>query len=200
MSIQSISNVNYRKNYITNQAFNTMNPVNTLLRKGNINPYNVDTEEELLQKRDYSNLVKFQDHMTGTNNSVFVEKYLNLPSFNELVQSKYFNSPNNFKKLTSSISKMEREKQDALRTVSSWFYRPGCIPDVLSYQAQTDVGKCIDNINKLFKSKISDDLKEYIRDSSQILSDWKITSVNLGYLDPENPEIAFLNPGMFAFM
>lgn len=72
------------------------------------------------------------------------------------------------------------------------------IPDVLLFQANTNVCDCINNINKFFKSKFSDDLKIYIKDNTNLLTDLQKTSVNLGYLDMEKPDVAFLNNSMFA--
>ena len=123
-----------------------------------------------------------------------------MPAFNELAQSKYFNEPQNFKKLTTAITNIEQQRQNALITVSSPYYQSTFLPDVLQIQAQTNISQCINNINKLYKSKFSDDLKEFIRDNTNIISDWKITAINLEYLNKENPQIEYLNSYMFGFM
>ena len=66
------------------------------------------------------------------------------------------------------------------------------------WQANTNVFDCINNINKFFKSNFSDDLKIYVRDNTNLLTDLHKTSVNLGQLDAEKPDVAFLSNSMFA--
>lgn len=90
------------------------------------------------------------------------------------------------------------KKQNAIATVSSPYYRPVMIPDVLLFQANTNIFDCVNIINKFFKSKFSNDLKIYIKDNTNLLTDLQKTSVNLGYLDTEKPDISFLRNSMFA--
>lgn len=200
MNIQSVSQFSSKKHYITDGFQNNVSPLDNLLKGMNLAPYNENTESDLLKKQDYAKLIVIQDSINGHNNTQFAGKYVNLPAFGELAQSKYFNTPANFEKLTTIVSVLEQKKQNAVATVSSPFYRPCAMPDVMSFQAKTDVGECVNNINKFFKSNFSDDLKEYIRDNTDMLTDLKKTSINLGYLDQENPKVEYLNDFMFGLM
>ena len=199
MVIQTIQAANKCKtNYIMTPMQPLPNPLDNLLKSLNIGPYNENTEINLLRQKEYAKLVAIQDCLDGSNQAYYVQKYLQTPAFRELAECKYFNSPHDFKKLTTIVSTLEQKKQNAMATVSSPYYRPVMIPDVLLFQANTNVFDCVNNINKFFKSKFSDDLKIYIKDSTNLLTDLKQTSVNLGYLDMEKPDVAFLNNFMFA--
>ena len=199
MVIQTIQAANKCKtNYIMRPMQPLPNPLDNLLKSLNIGSYNENTEINLLRQKEYAKLVAIQDCLDGSNQAYYVQKYLQTPAFRELAESKYFNSPHDFKKLTTIVSTLEQKKQNAMATVSSPYYRPVMIPDVLLFQANTNVFDCVNNINKFFKSKFSDDLKIYIKDSTNLLTDLKQTSVNLGYLDMEKPDVAFLNNSMFA--
>ncbi len=201
MPIQPITPMNYKRSHVfDNFQKYKGGPINTPQQGMNLAPYGGDKEMDLLKNKDYAGLLKFQDNLCGEKKFALIRKYLSLPSFDELAQSEYFNSPTNFNKLTKAIANIEKQKQNALATVNSPFYRSGVIPDIRREQANTNVALCIDNINKLYKSKFSDDLKEYIRDNTQVLSDWKITSINLSYIDPEKPNVRDLNELSFGFM
>lgn len=198
MLIQTIQTNKRKTNYIMTPIQQLPNPLDNLLKSLNIGSYNESTEVNLLQQKEYAKLVAVQDCLDGSNQAYYVQKYLQTPAFKELAESKYFNSPHDFKKLTTIVSTLEQKKQNAIATVSSPYYRPVMIPDVLLFQANTNVSDCISNINKFFKSKFSDDLKTYIKDNTNLLTDLHKTSVNLGYLDAEKPDVAFLNNSMFA--
>ena len=173
------------------------NPLDNLLKRLNLGSYNEMTESSLLQQKDYAKLTAIQDCLDGTNRSYYVQNYLYIPAFQELAESKYFNTPQGFKKLTTIVSTLEQKKQSVVATVCSPYYR-SVTPDVLNMQAGTDVSVCLNNINKFFKSNFSDDLKTYIRDNTGLLTDLYKTSVNLGYLDAQKPDVTFLNDYMFA--
>ena len=196
--IQTVHTNQCKTNYIMSPIQQLPNPLDNLLKSLNIGPYNERTEADLLRQKEYAKLVAVQDCLDGSNQAYYVQKYLQTPAFRELAESKYFNSPHDFKKLTTIVSTLEQKKQNAIATVSSPYYRPVMIPDVLLFQANTNVCDCINNINKVFKSKFSDDLKIYIKDNTNLLTDLQKTSVNLGYLDMEKPDVAFLNNSMFA--
>lgn len=198
MLIQTIQANKCKTNYIMTPIQQLPNPLDNLLKSLNIGPYNERTETDLLRQKEYGKLLAVQDCLDGTNQAYYVQKHIQTPDFKELAESKYFNSPQDFKKLTTIVSTLEQKKQNAIATVSSPYYRPVMIPDVLLFQANTNVSDCINNINKFFKSKFSDDLKIYIKDNTNLLTDLKQTSVNLGYLDTEKPDVAFLNNSMFA--
>ena len=196
--IQTVHTNQCKTNYIMSPIQQLSNPLDNLLKSLNIGPYNENTEINLLRQKEYAKLVAIQDCLDGSNQAYYVQKYLQTPAFRELAESKYFNSPHDFKKLTTIVSTLEQKKQNAIATVSSPYYRPAMIPDVLLFLANTNVFDCINNINKFFKSKFSDDLKIYIKDNTNLLTDLQKTSVNLGYLDMEKPDVAFLNNSMFA--
>ncbi len=198
MLTQTIQMHKFKTNYIMTPVQQLPNPIDNLLKSLNIGSYNERTEANLLQQKEYAKLVAVQDCLDGSNQAYYVQKYIKTPAFRELAESKYFNTPHDFKKLTTIVSTLEQKKQNSIATVSSPYYRPVMMPDVLLFQANTNVFDCINNINKFFKSKFSDDLKIYIKDNTNMLTDLKQTSVNLGYLDIEKPEVAFLNNSMFA--
>ena len=198
MLLQTIHANKYKTNYIMTPIQQLPNPLDNLLKSLNIGPYNEETEANLLQQKEYAKLVVVQDCLDGTNQSYYVQRYLQTPAFKELAESKYFNSPQDFKKLTTILSILEQKKQNAIATVSSPYYRSVVIPDIMLWQANTNVFDCINNINKFFKSNFSDDLKIYVRDNTNLLTDLHKTSVNLGQLDAEKPDVAFLSNSMFA--
>ena len=198
MLLQTIHANKYKTNYIMTPIQQLPNPLDNLLKSLNIGPYNEETEANLLQQKEYAKLVAVQDCLDGTNQSYYVQRYLQTPAFKELAESKYFNSPQDFKKLTTILSILEQKKQNAIATVSSPYYRSVVIPDIMLWQANTNVFDCINNINKFFKSNFSDDLKIYVRDNTNLLTDLHKTSVNLGQLDAEKPDVAFLSNSMFA--
>ena len=198
MHIQTIQSNNCKTNYIMTPIQQLPNPLDNLLKSLNIGSYNERTEINLLQQKEYAKLVAVQDCLDGSNQAYYVQKYLQTPAFKELAESKYFNSPHDFKKLTTIVSTLEQKRQNAVATVSSPYYRSVMTPDMLLFQANTNVFDCINNINKFFKSNFSDDLKIYIKNNTNLLTDLKQTSVNLGYLDMEKPDVAFLNNSMFA--
>ncbi len=196
MFIQSVQPYKYPINITNTNAQAATNPLKGL----GISSYNETTEPNLLKQKDYAKLVSVQDYMDGTNHSHYVQKHLQTPDFQELAESKYFNTPSGFKKLTTIVSELEQKKQSAMATVYSPHYHSRTIPDVLQIQADTDVSDCVKNINKFFKSKFSDDLKKYIRDNTTLLTDLHKTSTNLAYLDAENPNVDFLNDFAFALL
>jgi len=200
MNIPSVSQFSAKKHNILDSTQNKVSPLDNILKSSNLAPFNANTEEDLLKNQDYGKLIAIQDSINAHNNAQYAGKYIGLPAFRELAQSKYFNTPKNFQKLTAIISILEQKKQNAVAMVSSPFYRTTVMPDVMMYQARIEVGDCINNINKFFKSKFSDDLKEYLRDNKDFLTDLKNTSINLGYLDPENPDVEYLNGLMFGLM
>lgn len=198
MLIQTIQANKCKTNYIMTPIQQLPNPLDNLLKSLNIGPYNERTETDLLRQKEYGKLLAVQDCLDGTNQAYYVQKHIQTPDFKELAESKYFNSPQDFKKLTTIVSTLEQKKQNAIATVSSPYYRPVMIPDVLLFQANTNVSDCINNINKFFKSKFSDDLKIYVKNNTNMLTDIKKTSVNLGTIDIDKPNVDVLNDSMFA--
>ena len=186
MNVNPVSFVSFRGNYF--QMYKTEKDL--FSGKWVVYP---SEEDLLLKSAEYKKLLNLQDKRESTPKERFVSPYIGLAEFNELAQSKYFNTPSEFKKLTTIISTLEQKRQNALRTVSSPFYRSATTPDSLRIDASVDVSECVKNINKFFKSTFSDDLKYYIKDNSEILTNLYLTSVNLGYLDEKNPDVYMLN-------
>ena len=155
MLIQTIQANKCKTNYIMTPIQQLPNPLDNLLKSLNIGPYNERTETDLLRQKEYGKLLAVQDCLDGTNQAYYVQKHIQTPDFKELAESKYFNSPQDFKKLTTIVSTLEQKKQNAIATVSSPYYRPVMIPDVLLFQANTNVSDCINNINKFLNQNLA---------------------------------------------
>ena len=203
MYIQNTAPVYQQIPYIVYPQYQVQNAPNNpavIPKNADFGLYNENTEQDLLKNQKYVELMTFQDAYNHTNNAYYVNKYTSNASFSELAQNKFFNTPYGFQKLTNIISNLEQKKLNALYTVSSPYYVSAVIPDVTRVYAGMDVGQCIENINKFFNSKFSDDLKTYILNDTNKLADLYFTSVNLGHLNPDNPDIEDLNSSRYMMM
>ena len=134
-----------------------------------------------LDRKDYKRAVQWADISSGKERVKVLEKYLNEPAFDSLAQSKFFNNMANFERLVDIVSTLAKERNDAYQKVHSPGYRSCTIPDVTRIYADIDIGNCIKNLDRFFKSEaISDDLKTFICEATDKLSDLNFVNYSLG--------------------
>ena len=135
----------------------------------------------LVKNKNFKRAVEYVDSNGEPKNLPVLQKYFNNPSFESLVNSKFAEGETNFVKLVDIIYKLDKSQSDAYKQVNSPNYRVMTIPDMNTYYANISVDNCIKNLDNFFKSeKISDDLKKYILQKTDILSDLWFVGTTLG--------------------
>ena len=143
-----------------------------------------DITDFLIKTKNYKRAVEYVDSNGEPKNLPILQKYFNNPSFDSLANSKFTEGESGFVKLVNTIYNLDKSHSDAYNKVHSPNYRSITIPDMTANYAAIDVNNCIKNIDNFFKSeKISDDLKKYIFNKTDVLSDLWITGTTLGKKD-----------------
>lgn len=118
------------------------------------------------------------------------KKYMTNPSFKNLMENKFFNgNSERINGLVNIIYKLGKESEDTRKEVNTPGYFSPSLPDAKALYANIDVNNCIKNLDKLFASKFSDDLKEYMLFDNNNLTDLWYVNTTLEYLKPDSTSV-----------
>lgn len=144
------------------------------------NPYG-DIVKFNQDKRNYKRAIEYIDYINSQKSLPNLEKYIGNPAFDSLAQSKYFKDERKFENLVKIVSSLDKTQREAYNKISSPNYYAPYIPDTNMMFAYIDVNNCIKNLDNFFKSeKVSEDLKKYMLNATDRLSDLWFVHMNLG--------------------
>lgn len=143
-------------------------------KSGNFFPQpSVQNAQMYYDIKDYGNFVREYDRLEGTRKLPFVAKYFNNEDFKQLVNGKYFNTPEKFKNLVDIVYNLEKESFERYQRYYDPYYCVGVTPNTDSILVGVKVENCIENIRKLFDSNICEEEK------LQLVQDYKrLTGIN----------------------
>jgi len=163
-----------------------------------INPHYTDEEKVVLTKDPNADLIVYNanngnygrmlDNMNlFTEQRQLVAKYITNPSFKNMMENKFFKgNSDRITQLVNVIYKLGQDSEDIRKEVNTPGYLCPYLPDTKRLYASIDVNNCIKNVDKLFSSKVSDDLKEYMLYSGDKLTDLWYVDTTLKYLKVDN--------------
>ncbi|MCM1339869.1 MAG: hypothetical protein NC191_09385 [Muribaculaceae bacterium] len=147
-------------------------------------PYH-DFTQDFVNKRDYARALDYINQYEYDKDFSELKKYINNPAFDSLATSKYFSNNYGFKELATKVYTLHKAQQDAYNEVNALGYFCPYMPDIKRMYAAIDVNQCVTNLDKFFKSGVSEDLKTFMKDGTDKLSDLWYVSHNLVDIDKE---------------